>query len=86
VSLTDTVAHDIPLDWHCGTALGLWADTPLTKPFSAGVGIGVFVPSDTSNAAPANAATSPAGVLGVTLAYALGGRWDIVLVGLGYRF
>ena len=28
-SLTYTVAHDIPLDWHSGTAIQLWAQTPL---------------------------------------------------------
>jgi hypothetical protein len=74
-SLTYTVAHDIPLDWHSGAALQLWAETPLTKSFSAGAGVGVFITSGKSNAAPPNAATDPAGILGVTLAYAFGERW-----------
>jgi hypothetical protein len=74
-SLTYTVAHDIPLDWHSGTALQLWAETPLTKSFSAGAGIGVFITSEKSSAAPTNAATNPAGILGVTLAYPFGERW-----------
>ena len=41
-SLTYTVATDMPLDWHSGAAVQLWAEAPLTRAFYAGAGAGVF--------------------------------------------
>ena len=91
-SLSYTLAHDVPLDWHSGAVIQLWAETPLTRAFSAGVGRGVFVTSDKSNAAASNAASHPAGIFGVARAiwHRVATRddsdTDIVLVGVGYRF
>jgi hypothetical protein len=42
-SLTYTVAQNVPLAWHSGAAVQLWAETPLTSAFSVGAGVGVFI-------------------------------------------
>jgi hypothetical protein len=63
-SVTYTEAQDVPLDWHSGAAMQLWAETSLTSAFSVGAGVGVFITADRSNTAAANSATDPAGILG----------------------
>ena len=100
-SLTYTEAQNVPLDWHSGAAVQLWAETPLTSAFSVGASVGVFITA--ARSATANSATDPAGIVGITMAYDISSRlvaraiWnrtttrddddsDIVLVGLGYRF
>ena len=97
-SLTYTLAHDAPLDWHSGAAIQLWAETPLTRAFSAGVGLGAFITGEKSDGVAASGDSKAAGIFGVTLAYGLSERWlaraiwnrvatrddsDIVLVGVG---
>jgi hypothetical protein len=74
-SLTYTVAQNVPLDWHSGAALQLWAEAPLTSAFSVGAGVGVFIIADRSNAVTASSATDPAGILGITMAYTISSRW-----------
>jgi hypothetical protein len=74
-SLTYTVAQNVPLDWHSGAAVQLWAETPLTSAFSVGAGVGVFITADRSSTANANSATDPAGILGITMAYTISSRW-----------
>jgi hypothetical protein len=76
-SLTYTEAQNVPLDWHSGTAVQLWAETPLTRSFSAGAGIGAFIISDRSHDAATSSASSVAGIVGLTLAYAMSSRWDV---------
>ena len=66
----------MPLDWHWGTAVQVWAETPLTNSFSAGAGVGVFITSERSNGSVANTSPNPiAGIFGVTRAYGIGSRW-----------
>ena len=66
----------MPLDWHSGTAIQLWTETPLTNSFSAGAGVGAFITSERGNGISANASPNPiAGIFGVTLAYGIGSRW-----------
>jgi hypothetical protein len=74
-SLTYTVAQNVPLDWHSGAAVQLWAEAPLTSRFSVGAGVGVFVIADRASGDTATSATDPAGILGITMAYAIGDRW-----------
>jgi hypothetical protein len=74
-SLTYTEAQDIPLDWHSGAAVQLWAETSLTSAFSVGAGVGVFITADRSNTAAASSATDAAGILGITMAYTISSRW-----------
>lgn len=74
-SLTYTLAHDAPLDWHSGAAIQLWTETALTRAFSAGVGLGAFITGEKSDGAAASGDSKPAGIFGVTLAYGLGERW-----------
>jgi hypothetical protein len=75
-SLTYTQARNVPLDWHSGTAIQLWAEAPLTSSFTAGAGVGAFITSDRSNTVPAGySATNPAGIVGLTLAYSISSRW-----------
>lgn len=74
-SVTYTEAQNVPLDWHSGAAIQLWAETSLTSAFSVGAGVGVFITADRSNTAAANSATDPAGILGVTMAYSISSRW-----------
>jgi hypothetical protein len=76
-SLTYTVAQNVPLDWHSGAALQLWAEAPLTSAFSVGAGVGVFVIADRANTVPATSATDPAGILGITMAYTISNRWVV---------
>jgi len=100
-SLTYTEAQHVPLDWHSGAAVQLWAETPLTSVYSVGASVGVFITADRS--ATTDSATDPAGIVGITMAYDISSRWvaraiwnrtttrddddsDIVLVGFGYRF
>jgi hypothetical protein len=75
-SLTYTEAQNVPLDWHSGAAVQLWAETSLTSAFSVGAGVGVFITADRSNTAGASSATDPAGILGITMAYAISSHWD----------
>jgi hypothetical protein len=74
-SLTYTVAQNVPLDWHSGAAVQLWAEAPLTSAFSVGAGVGVFVIADRASTVTANSATDPAGILGITMAYTISSRW-----------
>jgi hypothetical protein len=74
-SLTYTVAQNVPLDWHSGAAVQLWAEAPLTSSFSVGAGVGVFVIADRASTVPATSATDPAGILGITMAYTTNSRW-----------
>jgi len=76
-SLTYTAAQNVPLDWHSGTAVQLWAEAPLTSAFSAGAGVGAFIISDRSQNAATNSASDVAGIVGLTLAYAISSRWDV---------
>jgi hypothetical protein len=71
-SLTYTEAQNVPLDWHSGAAVQLWAETSLTSVFSVGAGVGVFITADRSSTVDTTSANDPAGILGITMAYNIG--------------
>jgi len=71
-SLTYTEAQNVPLDWHSGAAVQLWAETSLTSAFSVGAGVGVFITADRSSTVDTTSANDPAGILGITMAYNIG--------------
>jgi hypothetical protein len=77
VSRTYTVAQNVPLDWHSGTAAQVWAEAPLTSRLTVGAGAGVFVTVDRSRNARADAASGPAERLAITAAYAISPRWVV---------
>jgi hypothetical protein len=68
------------LDWRDGFGAQLWVEQHLTQRFEAGVGIGAFIVSSDDNLQEANAPSSVAAMVSVTLAYSLNSRWILRVI------